>query len=389
MAFEKGQYLYIKADTTVDYDTRNLTYCKLSVNSDLYIDNYDKVVNIVHTEYTPQIGDKLFFMPGVNIPRIKLKDLAIDYNIKTVRDPLEANVIFAGTNTAAKMTDSMWEYSIPTDLFKSFLEAADYILDDSDKEKMKLALEFYDKDFILTDWPTCSTLGDDTLDIYKQEIKNTGSRIRVAIESHRVFKIDPEYNALYYKIKDIELYSEGALLDKINGKDSVVIDSEVFEQISAMLQSNDDDNHVLAMEIMANCNYKESLLYLEILFKEYSYQFANSTAKNHVNFKSLLSYLNKDRTSMNTSIDEIMDSLISKNVLTEDKIEIILNRYSSEITQHGNRKYFKVKTITLSEMALEIINSNYKFETLTDFIPKEVEITEEIIPAVEEEVKWT
>ena len=389
MAFEKGHYLYIKADTTVDYNTRDLTYCTLSVSSDLYIDNYDKVVNIVHTEYTPQIGDKLFFMPGVNIPRIKLKDLAIDYNIKTVRDPLEANVIFAGTNTAAKMTDSMWEYSIPTDLFKSFIEAADHILDDSDKEKMKLALEFYDKDFILTDWPTCSTLGDDTLDIYKQEIKNTGSRIRVSRESHRVFKIDPEYNALYYKIKDIELYSEGALLDKINGKDSVVIDSEVFEQISAMLQSNDNDNHVLAMEIMANCNYKESLLYLEILFKEYAYKFADCPAKNHVNFKSLLSYLNKDRTTMNTSIDEIMDSLISKNVLTEDKIEIILNRYGYEVTQHGNRKYFRVKTITLSEMALEIINSNYKFETLTDFIPKEVEITEEIIPAVEEEVKWT
>jgi len=389
MAFEKGQYLYIQADTSVDYSTRSLTYCKLSVNSDLYIDNYDKVVNIVHTEYTPQIGDKLFFMPGVNIPRIKLKDLAIDYNIKTVRDPLEANVIFAGTNTAAKMTDSMWEYSIPTDLFKSFLAAADHILDDSDKEKMTLALEFYDKDFILTDWPTCSILGDDTLDIYKQEIVNTGSRIRSARESHRVFKIDTEYNALYNKVKDMELYSEGALLDKINGKDSVVIDSEVFEQISAMLQSNDNDNHVLAMEIMANCNYKESLLYLEILFKEYAYQFADCPAKNHVNFKSLLAYLNKSTQTMVTDIDKIMESLISKNVLTDDKVEIILNRYNQEVTQHGNIKYFKVKTITLSEEALEIINSNYKFETLADFVPKEVEITEEIVPAVEEEVKWT
>ena len=388
MGLEKGMYLYLTVDMQTDSNAYEITFCKIGIDSNLYMDDYDQVINIKHHDYTPQIGDKLYFMPGVNIPRIKLKDLAINYNTKTVRDPLEANVIFAGTNTAAKMTDTAWEYSIPTDLFKDFIDAAEEHLDEHDKEKVKTALEFYDKPIILTDWNTCNNLSYEHLKIYKNQIKNTGIAIRSARESSRVYKINSENFALYDKVKDLELYSETALLDKLNGKDSVVIDSEVYDQLEAMLRSTDEDNHTMAMEIMANCNYRESLLYLEFLFKEYSYKFADCSAKNHVNFKSLLAYLGKDRSSMGTSIDEIMDSLIDKNVLTEDKVEEILKRYSYEISQYGDKKYFKVKSITLQQETLALLNTNYVHETVQDFIPVEIEATPETQDSVEEEVKW-
>ena len=389
MGLEKGQYLYLTVDMQTDSNTsQEITFCKIGIDSNLYMDNYDQVINIKHHDYTPQIGDKLYFMPGVNIPRIKLKDLAINYNTKTVRDPLEANVIFAGTNTAAKITDTAWEYSIPTDLFKQFFDAAQEHLDEHDKEKVKTALEFYDKPIILTNWDTCNKLSYEHLNIYRNLIINIGVAIREMRESHRVYKINAEDFSLYNKVKDIELYSETALLDKINGKDSVVINSEVYDQLEAMLKSSDEDNHTMAMEIMANCNYRESLLYLEFLFKEYSYKFADCSAKNHVNFKSLLAYLGKDKTSMCTSIDEIMNSLINKNVLTEDKVEEILKRYSYEISQYGNKKYFKVKSITLQQETLALLNANYVHETVQDFIPVEVEIIETPVEQ-QEEVKWT
>lgn len=388
MGLEKGQYLYLTVDMQTDITSQEITFCKIGIDSNLYMDNYDQVINIKHHDYTPQIGDKLYFMPGVNIPRIKLKDLAINYNTKTVRDPLEANVIFAGTNTAAKITDTAWEYSIPTDLFKQFFDAAQEHLDEHDKEKVKTALEFYDKPIILTNWDTCNKLSYEHLNIYKNLIINVGVAIREMRESHRVYKINTEDFSLYNKVKDIELYSETALLDKLNGKDSVVIDSEVYDQLGAMLNSSDEDNHIMAMEIMANCNYRESLLYLEFLFKEYAYKFSVSTAKNHVNFKSLLAYLGKDRTRLDTTIDQIMDSLIDKNVLTEDKVEEILKRYSSEISQYGDRKYFKVKSITLQQETLALLNTNYVHETVQDFIPVKVEIIEAPVEQ-QEEVKWT
>jgi hypothetical protein len=50
--------------------------------------------------YTPAQGDTIYLMPGVNIPRAKLKDLALNQGIKVVRDSDKANVIITGKATA-------------------------------------------------------------------------------------------------------------------------------------------------------------------------------------------------------------------------------------------------------------------------------------------------
>ena len=47
--------------------------------------------------YTPTQGDTIYLMPGVNIPRAKLKDLALNSGIKVVRDPDNANIIITAT----------------------------------------------------------------------------------------------------------------------------------------------------------------------------------------------------------------------------------------------------------------------------------------------------
>jgi hypothetical protein len=78
---------------------------------------------------------------------------------------------------------------------------------------------------------------------------------------------------------------------------------------------------------------------------------------------------------MSTKIDDIMDSLIRKQVLTTDMADLILERYNYEIEYNGGTKYFKVKTITLSEEALKTVNANYTYEVVEDFIP---EVTEDL-----------
>ncbi len=57
-----------------------------------------------------------------------------------------------------------------------------------------------------------------------------------------------------------------------------------------MFKSSDKDNHIMAMEIMANSNYVESALYLLLLLEEYGHRIADCNTKNHVNFKSMVSY---------------------------------------------------------------------------------------------------
>jgi hypothetical protein len=175
------------------------------------------------------------------------------------------------------------------------------------------------------------------------------------------------------------VYDEMAILKHINGDDATVIDEAMFEQISQMFQSNDNDNHILAMEIMANSNYTESLLFLEMLFKEYSYQISSCHTKNHVNFKSLIGFLKKNKNYLGTDIDDIVKSLIDKGVLTTDKLDVLMRNYSDEVEKHGSTKYFKVKTVTINEDLLKQLNANYIYEHVEDFIP---EVPEDNSPGV-------
>jgi hypothetical protein len=144
-----------------------------------------------------------------------------------------------------------------------------------------------------------------------------------------------------------------------------------------MFSSSDDDNHILAMEILANSKYKESLLYIEMIFKNHSYAIGNCHTKNHVNFKSLLSYLGKSNRYIDTSLDDIMESLCNKKVLTKDKVDILLENYGQEIKNRGDSAYFKVQTITVNEDTLSLLNENYNYKVIKDYEPSIVENLEE------------
>ena len=126
----------------------------------------------------------------------------------------------------------------------------------------------------------------------------------------------------------------------------------------------------MALEIMANSNYIESLLYIEMLFEKYANKMSQCHSKNHVNFKSLISFLNKNRNYMNTDIDHIVKSLIDKEVLDLEKIDIIMKYYGQRIANQGGTEYFEVKTITLNEDIAKLLNTNYVHQTFPDYIPE-------------------
>ncbi len=73
--------------------------------------------------YVPKQGDMIYLLPGVNIPRVKLKDLALNLGIRVVRDPEKANVIFSGKSSMGKMTGSSWYYIADAELILSSCSA--------------------------------------------------------------------------------------------------------------------------------------------------------------------------------------------------------------------------------------------------------------------------
>ena len=371
-------YLYLDFDYSVE--NNRLTEVDIKIETTNYFDPSIDTFNINQNGYTPMKGDKLYFLPGVNIPRIKLKDLATKFGIRTVRDVSEANVIFGSSKTKDKMTGYTWKYKIPTTLVQLFFETYKNDMDDYQFSKIETALEFYTEEYILTDWSTARNFTDTDCPqfnsyslqpVYLDYVNNKKS------SSEYVYDVTTEYLSIFNSLQGKEIIDESSLLDQLNGDDAVIIDADMFTQLTTMFNSSDDDNHILAMEILANSKYKESLLYIEMIFKNHSYSIGNCHTKNHVNFKSLLSYLGKSNRYIDTSLDDIMESLISKKVLTKDKVDILLENYGQEIKNRGDSTYFKVQTITVNEDTLSLLNENYSYKVIEDYEPSIVNNLEE------------
>jgi hypothetical protein len=328
----------------------------ISVDSTIGSFDSNLILPLSTDEYVPTKGDKVYFLPGVTVPRVKFKNVALEYGIKTVRNPNDADVFFGNKATTDKITDSKWIYQVKTQYLIDALDNNTLDLDEFYIDKLKTALEFYTNEFIAADHPFALAIAE-------------------GIESSqmRVQTISDDYTELGKALEGKIIYEESTIIDKLNGQDASVIDAVMFEQLSTMFNSSDNDNHVLAMEILANCKYSASLPYMLLLFKDFSGDMYNSSTKNHVNFKSLVNWLGGNIFHRN-NIDDLCDILKDKGQLTPDKLDIFLNHSHQDVLNRGNTRYFKVKTITLDEEELANLNTNYTFATVhKDYIPVEIE----------------
>lgn len=328
----------------------------ISIDSTIGSFNRDYIMPLSTDEYVPTKGDKVYFLPGVTVPRVKFKEIALEYGIRTVRNPNDANVFFGNISTADKITDSKWVYKIETKYLIDALDNNTLDLDEFYIDKLKTALEFYTNEFIATDHPFALAIAEDA---EKNQV--------------RMQTISDDYTDLGKALEGKIIYEESTIIDKLNGQDASVIDAVMFEQLSTMFNSSDSDNCVLGMEILANCKYSASLPYMLLLFKDFSGNMYNSNTKNHVNFKSLVNWLGGNIFHRN-NIDDLCDILKDKGQLTPDRLDIFLNHSHQDILNRGDSRYFKVKTITLDEEILASLNTNYTYATVyKDYVPVEIE----------------
>ena len=100
-------------------------------------------------KYNLGVHNALYFLPGVNVPRVKLKNLVLSHNISTTKDINTASHIFGNKSSYWKMVESKYCYSIPLDIFKEYLNLSAEVIEDYDKKNIKDALEFYTEDIVL------------------------------------------------------------------------------------------------------------------------------------------------------------------------------------------------------------------------------------------------
>ena len=304
--------------------------------------------------YTPAQGDTIYLMPGVNIPRAKLKDLALNQGIKVVRDSDKANVIITGKATPGRVLNGSWYYTAPIAKIEDYLNKV--AVDDYYKDNLRTAMLSSESDVVYFNYST------------KVSINNHVVTSNFTGSSHHFYYIHDEWKELIDDCQNKTVYDESELLAMINGDDAVTITNEIYVQLREMFKSSDKDNHIMAMEIMANSNYVESALYLLMLLEEYGHRIADCNTKNHVNFKSMVSYFGlRVRDVDCLDPDDVSKKLVSLNLLTTDWLNILLkSRLDWFITNIARSSTFNVASIIPSPEVAEVIQSEYRAEISFD-----------------------
>lgn len=329
---------YINIELTDSHDTSIRSF-----NVNIVEGLESSVSDLVNAKgYVPTKGDTIYLLPGVNIPRMKLKDLSLNLGIRIVRDPAKASVFFTGKSSLGKITTSKWFYVADAN---AILENVKLLCNDQFYvDKLETAISATGSTKVCADFSDMRNhLSNNNYSLYN---------------SQYVYGIEDEYQNLYDSIQGKPIYCESELISNINGDDSTIIDEEVYQQLKNMFESSDDDNHVLAMEIMANSNYDKSILYLQMLLSNYNGRMGNSHTRNHVNFKSMLSYFNwapRDLGYRNS--EQIISAIDNKNLLTIDMIKRLYQEYSDDIIRNIHYdNVFDIKEVTIKQEYLEKFN---------------------------------
>lgn len=341
----------------------------------------------IKQKYSPSPGDVLYIGPGCNIPRIKLRDLLLNNYAKTTNDVTKATHIFVDT-TFQKMVKTTWLHTVSKKQLVQFVELlADRLNSDEVENIEDVIKDLSDDEQINVDNGIKYKIDNRDCSLYNgvnKVIVNSNSR------SSYMNYVDPEHEDKWRHIMNNldKVYDYKCLISHINAEDSITITEEVFQQLSNMFKSEDADNHILAMEIMANSNYIDSLMYIEILFTDHGRKINNCSTKRHVNFKSLVDFLDKNLNYLDSNSSQtIIDSLIEKNVVTLDSLKYVLNRYTDDF--YHSSEYFQVKQVTLSDELAKMLNVNYIKIVKEDFVPEvieeQVEEEKEVKP---EEFNW-
>jgi len=364
MVMEKYVHIDLHSDCNSDYISG------FDVEIEEGLEN--NITSFVNAEkYVPQKGDLIYLLPGVNIPRVKLKDLTLNLGIKVTRDSEKANIIFSGKSSTGKMTSSKWSYMADANAILEFVKSV--CKDEYYIEKLETAITISGATNILASW---------------SDMRNClCNENKIEYESTYIYAIESEYLEIYNNIQGKSVYDESELIANINGDDSTIIDEQVYQQLKTMFESSDDDNHILAMEIMANSHYEKSILYLQMLLSDYSYKINNSHTKNHVNFKSMLSYFNwapRDISSRNA--DDIINKIDEKKLITLDMIKRVYTEYQDSIHRSiYNDDVFEIKEITIKQEYLDKLNLS-SLNLINPEEEKNLEVTDPVDEIVTDEL---
>lgn len=317
-------------------------------------DNFDKIkTNSIQF----QAGDTVYFLPGTTIPRFKFKEYSEQIGCRTVRKVETAShAVINRTNFLEKRTESRYnrittvstlintlqilnvEFTLPDDLGIDVdnIDPNQFVLYDY---YLNRYIRYLSKHLNIKDPKTNMPYDLDDYDASNM------------IKNHRYNYVRPEKLEDFIELENllannINLIDEKDVLRVIQA--DTIIDEQMHKRLEQMIASNDEANITLAMEILANCDVRQSLFYILKLVRRYETTIYYNKSFNHVNFKAFREMVREicKRDIFRHSLDhnDIITIMGEANLLTMTHVNEMMADVKREMSRANNR-FFTIESI--------------------------------------------
>jgi len=276
--------------------------------------------------------------PKITLSRDKLSCLKDKYNIKVIRDKSKADLEIVSEKTFTTFISNHYGVSLSSvSSFKVIFDKYKHLFDEPIRKDL---WKIFD-DLTLQD----SCIVFDLCNSYYNADHIQGTQI--ADFEEELDKLETNH-LNYVKEEHIENYeylcndSSKRVLDtyvnEAASEDSITINVEEYDKIVQMLQSVNNDDIVMGMTMMANCNIQKSKTYLGLLFFHYLENLKHIKTWNQVGFKTLRQdfekYMVGGWNSGHTSrYTQLITMLAEDDALTTDSVESILDLVFKNVLQ--------------------------------------------------------
>jgi hypothetical protein len=289
-------------------------------------------------EFDIKKGQKIYFFPGCTAPRFKVRQLCQKEDMAIVRTPEKATVSIVGDQTTS-------------DLIKS--QHFNYIFNKADVVHAIKSLGVHSTSFLgfVEHLNNKEGIADEVIVSsysHKQDIQGAG----ITCWSEAFWTANETDLINFDMVLDLNVpfVTQESLLKFVT--QGTLMTREMHDEIDNMFASSDKNNHILAMEIMANCDYEKSALYLLQLLSNNNHKISATKEKNHVNFQSLCKFFNTEP-GTHLSLDGMLQRLAEKKLINSS-IKKELLEMAAENYNLQESTYFKTELVTTEELELEI-----------------------------------
>ena len=334
-----------------DWKLDNIVIGDIEVLSE---NHHETIEDLEKKDFSFLPGQKVFVTSKCSIPRTKLKDAFKDKGLKICHNLDDADHIIIDREFFEHCTSATYSSYYPKETMEKIVKDADMILSRCKDKSIKLNFRDIVQAFTsanVMDKPALVEYRvnkqiDDTMreaDLINDEGDHDYEPVR-----HDKRMISPKNKDLLMNIvKNFDkVVLEEKLISMTNGE--IHMDKGLYESLCKYMQSDDNDNTVLAMQTMSNCNYESSALYLLLLIEQYGGKMRDSRGSHYVNFKSMIRFFDISRWKLGSlGYDDIIDILKRKNLFNQEHLSILTPLVFEEMNNGRTYKYFRIKEIEM------------------------------------------